>query len=128
MKLAYARIVTEDVPALARFYESFLCAPPRGNERYAVFDTRGGSLAISSRQTMDLHGAGAARPAANHSMVLDFEVPDVEAEHARLRALRVTIVMEPRDQPWGNRSMMFRDPDGNLINVYSPIRPTAPAQ
>ena len=28
-------------------------------------------------------------------------------------------VQEPTNQPWGNRSMLFRDPDGNLINLYS---------
>jgi len=26
-----------------------------------------------------------------------------------------------RNQPWGNRSMLFRDPDGNLINFFAPI-------
>jgi uncharacterized glyoxalase superfamily protein PhnB len=31
-------------------------------------------------------------------------------------------VMEPTTQPWGNRSMLFRDPDGNLINVFAPVR------
>jgi len=28
-------------------------------------------------------------------------------------------VQEPTTQPWGYRSMLFRDPDGNLINLYS---------
>jgi uncharacterized glyoxalase superfamily protein PhnB len=28
-------------------------------------------------------------------------------------------VMPPTTQPWGNRSMMFRDPAGNLVNVLS---------
>ena len=23
--------------------------------------------------------------------------------------------------PWGNRSLMFRDPDGNLINFFTPV-------
>jgi hypothetical protein len=27
--------------------------------------------------------------------------------------------MEPTDQPWGSRSMLFRDPDGNLINFFA---------
>ena len=27
--------------------------------------------------------------------------------------------MPPTTQPWGNRSMMFRDPAGNLVNVFS---------
>jgi hypothetical protein len=31
--------------------------------------------------------------------------------------------MEPTDQPWGNRSMLFRDPDGNLINFFETADP-----
>ena len=27
--------------------------------------------------------------------------------------------MSPATQPWGNRSMIFRDPAGNLVNVFS---------
>jgi hypothetical protein len=23
--------------------------------------------------------------------------------------------------PWGNRSLLFRDPDGNLINFFTPV-------
>jgi hypothetical protein len=23
--------------------------------------------------------------------------------------------------PWGNRSTMFRDPDGNLVNLFTPV-------
>lgn len=23
--------------------------------------------------------------------------------------------------PWGNRSLLFRDPDGNLVNFFTPI-------
>jgi catechol 2,3-dioxygenase-like lactoylglutathione lyase family enzyme len=46
-------------------------------------------------------------------------VPNVDAEHARLRDLVGNFVLPPTTQPWGNRSMMFRDPDGNLINVFS---------
>jgi catechol 2,3-dioxygenase-like lactoylglutathione lyase family enzyme len=30
--------------------------------------------------------------------------------------------LEPTNQPWGNRSMLFRDPDGNLINFYKPLK------
>jgi hypothetical protein len=28
--------------------------------------------------------------------------------------------------PWGNRSLLFRDPDGNLINFFTPVK--APAK
>ncbi|GMA26544.1 hypothetical protein GCM10025864_43030 [Luteimicrobium album] len=28
---------------------------------------------------------------------------------------------EPRDMPWGNRSLLLRDPDGNLVNLFAPV-------
>ena len=54
--------------------------------------------------------------------MLEFEVQDVNAEYTRLRELKdltIEFVMSPRDLPWGNRSIYFRDPDGNLINFFS---------
>jgi len=121
MKLAHARIVTNDVPGLSRFYQEVTGMMPSGNDRYVEFHAPAMTLAISSQRMMDLHGAGAAKSAANRSMILDFEVADVDRERERLRPIIKEIVMEPTNQPWGNRSMMFRDPDGNLINFFAPI-------
>jgi hypothetical protein len=39
----------------------------------------------------------------------------------RLSVLVEEFVLEPTDQPWGNRSLMFRDPDGNLINFFTRV-------
>lgn len=121
MKLAHTRIVTKDVPALARFYEEITGIVPAGVEEYKEFQTPGGAFAISSQSKMDLHGAGAATAGANRSIVLDFEVADVDLERERLSAMVGEFVLEPTDQPWGNRSMMFRDPDGNLINFFTRV-------
>ena len=44
---------------------------------------------------------------------------DVDAEYERIAALGVAWVMLPTTQPWGNRSMIFRDPGGNLVSVFS---------
>jgi uncharacterized glyoxalase superfamily protein PhnB len=44
---------------------------------------------------------------------------DVDAKYARIAALGVDWVMPPITQPCGNRSMIFRDPAGNLVNVFS---------
>ena len=40
----------------------------------------------------------------------------------RIEAKGGRVDQGPTDQPWGSRSMLFRDPDGNLINFFSPIR------
>ena len=125
MKLHQARIVTNDVPGLTRFYQEITGMTPVGDDRYVEFHAPTFALAISSQHTIDLHSAGATMPAANHSMILDFEVEDVDLERARLGKLIARFVLEPTTQPWGNRSMLFRDPDGNLINFFTPI--TEPA-
>jgi catechol 2,3-dioxygenase-like lactoylglutathione lyase family enzyme len=122
MKLMHARIVTQDVGTLVRFYSAITgITPAIRNADYVEFPTLGLTLAISSQRVMDLYGAGATTPASNRSAILDFQVDDVDAEHARLRGILRELVLEPTNQPWGNRSMLFRDPDGNLINFFAPI-------
>ena len=58
-------------------------------------------------------------------MILDFLVGDVDAEYPRIAALGAGLVLPPTTQPWGSRSMVFTDPEGNLVNVFS--RPGGPA-
>jgi len=127
MRLAYARIVTKNVESLARFYQEITGIAPIGSEDYVELKTVGATLAISSKRSVDLFNAGAAEPAANRSVIVDFEVEDVDRERARLRDLVANVVLEPTDQPWGNRSMLFRDPDGNLINFFTRMNRTVPA-
>jgi uncharacterized glyoxalase superfamily protein PhnB len=43
----------------------------------------------------------------------------VDAEYPRIAALGVGWVLPPTTQPWGSRSMVFSDPEGNLVNVFS---------
>ena len=48
-------------------------------------------------------------------------VDDVDAEWTRLRDVLADVVAEPTTMPWGNRALLFRDPDGNLINLFTPV-------
>ena len=122
MRLTQARIITTSVTRLAVFYETVLRTVARGSEEYIELRTRGATLAISSQRAMDMYGTRAAIPGNNQSVVLDFEVDDVDDERRRLSDIVASFVLEPTTQPWGNRSMLFRDPDGNLINFYSTER------
>ncbi len=123
MRLGATRIVTDHVPTLARFYEVLTGIRAVGcGEHYAEIETLGGVLAICSEEAVALFNRGAAIPKANRSVIIEFEVEDVDREHARLAGIIGALVMEPTDQPWGNRSLLFRDPDGNLINIYSAMK------
>jgi catechol 2,3-dioxygenase-like lactoylglutathione lyase family enzyme len=120
MKLASARLVTSNVPALGQFYREITGITPVGSEEYLEIRSASGiTLALCSQRAMALFGASAAVAAANRSVILDFCVADVDRERARLRSLLPRCVLEPTTQPWGNRSMLFRDPDGNLISFFA---------
>jgi uncharacterized glyoxalase superfamily protein PhnB len=126
MKLACARIVTGDVRRLARFYEEVTGSSAVGSEEYVEIRTSGASLAICSASAVNQFGPFGAAPGENRSLVLDFEVDDVDREHARLaKTLRdCDWVMSPTTQPWGNRATSFRDPDGNVVNLFAVVRGT----
>ena len=123
MKLVHPRLVTKNVPGLARFYEQVLGVDAIGSEDYVGLRGRGVALVISSKRSIDLFNAGAAEAAANRSVIFDFEVDDVDKERSRLHEVVTQFVLEPTDQPRSNRSMLFRDREGNLVSFFSRVQP-----
>jgi uncharacterized glyoxalase superfamily protein PhnB len=122
MQFAATRIITNDVDTLVGFYEKVTgIEAARLHPLFAELRTESGVLAISSSQTVPLLGEGVAEAAANRSVVLDFHVEDVDATYAALQSVVDTFINEPTLMPWGNKSLLFRDPDGNLVNFFTPV-------
>jgi catechol 2,3-dioxygenase-like lactoylglutathione lyase family enzyme len=46
-------------------------------------------------------------------------VPDVDAAHARAVELGLEIAYPLRDEPWGVRRFMLREPSGTVVNVLA---------
>jgi lactoylglutathione lyase len=61
-----------------------------------------------------LHGRP-LRPATGHRVELCVYVDDVEEAVDALRSIGAPVVIEPADQPWGERVAYVEDPDGNLV-------------
>ena len=122
MKFAYVRLVTEDLQRLRVFYEELLGIKAQGNEDYIELRPGGAIVAIATRKVAESMHGGDWTASANRSAILEFEVDDVDSERKRLDSLVTDWLQQPKDMPWGNRSMLFRDPDGNPINIF---RPTA---
>jgi predicted enzyme related to lactoylglutathione lyase len=126
MNLVSVRIITDDVTGMADFYEKVTGATAvRQGDIFAELRTPSGTLAIGSSTTVGLFGPGSVRAADNHTAIIEFLVEDADAEFERLRAWISEFVTEPTTMPWGNRSLLFRDPDGNLVNLFSPVTPEA---
>lgn len=123
MELVQGRLVTDDVEGMAAFYGRLLGESVTLNEYYVEVPTGGASVGFSKCRFTEEQTPGVtctsslgARPG---EVILDFAVDDLDAEYERIDALGVEWVLPPTPQPWGTRSMSFRDPEGHLINVFS---------
>ncbi|MFE5475900.1 VOC family protein [Nocardia sp. NPDC056541] len=122
MNLVSIRLITDDIEQLVGFYQRVTGVEARwATPDFAEIVTPAGTLAIGSVRTVALFGAGSARPADNRTAIIEFMVSDVDADYRRLRDSVEDFVNEPTTMPWGNRSLLLRDPDGNLINLFTPI-------
>jgi len=79
-------------------------SPPR----YARFES-------SSGTTLSIHKSDGT---ADSATTIYFEVADVDAEVARLKAGGLEFDSEPRDQSWLWREAYLFDPAGNSVCIY----------
>ncbi|MBG9476027.1 MULTISPECIES: VOC family protein [Priestia] len=122
MNFASVRIITDDVDRLVKFYEKVMgVSAERPVPVFAELVVPSCTLAIGHSQTVPLFGAGSAVAADNHTVIIEFRVHDVDAEYERLKPFVNEWVKEPTMMPWGNRAVLFRDPDGNLVNLFEPV-------
>ncbi|MFE9786365.1 VOC family protein [Nocardia salmonicida] len=129
MNLVSIRLITDDIEQLVGFYQQVTGVEASwATPDFAEIVTPVGTLAIGSVRTVALFGAGSARPADNHTAIIEFMVPDVDADYRRLQDSVDGFVNEPTTMPWGNRSLLLRDPDGNLINLFTPVTAQAVAK
>ncbi len=125
VRFASIRLIAADIKALVDFYEKVTgktaewLAPV-----FAEIVMPSATLAFGSIETVALFKEGSAEPAANRTAIIEFQVDDVEAEFARLKDL-VEVVREPKMMPWGNRAAQFRDPEGTLVGLYTPVSDAA---
>ncbi|MEO8853928.1 MAG: VOC family protein [Ginsengibacter sp.] len=128
MNLASIRIITDNINKLVKFYEQVTGMPVvQYTPDFAELQTPTATLAIGSTNTLQFFGGEeAAKAAQNHSAIIEFRVADAEKDYERLADyLQNYIVQKPTTMPWGNKSFLFRDPDGNLVNFFTPVSPGA---
>ncbi|MDT0439015.1 MULTISPECIES: VOC family protein [Streptomyces] len=124
MQFVSVRVITADVARLVAFYERVTGVTATwATEDFAEIVTPGATLAVAGVRTVPLFAPGSARPADNHSVIVEFLVDDVDRLHGA--AADAERVAGPATMPWGNRSLLLRDPDGNLVNLFTPVTPAA---
>ena len=131
LRLTHIRLLITDFPACFRFYRDVLGFEVLWGEeggRYADFKAGDAIVALYDRRLMAEAIGTATRPVkadAQDRALLNFAVEDVDAAYDQLKTRGIKFVTEPQDRPdWGIRTAHFRDPDGNLIEIYRDLSPT----
>jgi predicted enzyme related to lactoylglutathione lyase len=128
MNLISIRIITEDVKKLLEFYEQVTgITGVQYTDDFAEISGGPATLAIGSTQTLAFFGGDeVAKAAHNRSVIIEFMVNDVDDIFNRIAGIiQPELIQKPTTMPWGNRSLLFKDPDGNLVNFFTPVSPEA---
>ena len=128
VQLASVRVITDDLPRLVRFYEVLTGATPQYlTDDFVELVTPSATFALSTPERVAFI-TDPPRAAANHTAIVEFVVADVESLLTHMKTElgdALDIVQEPTLMPWGNLSVLIRDPEGSLINLYTPVTPQA---
>jgi catechol 2,3-dioxygenase-like lactoylglutathione lyase family enzyme len=118
----YTVIFVRDMAAMRRFYKDILGFPllrelSPGWIEYRVGDN---TLALAWPR---LTAADVPTPSGSASLQLAFKVSAREVDQCADELVRQGIILlsPPTDQVFGHRTLFFRDPDGNLLEVFADI-------
>ncbi len=120
----YTVIFVRDMVAMRCFYEDILGFPMVRELSSRWFEYRvGGNTLALALATPGLTAADAPTPNGSAALQIAFKVSPTEVDQCADELVKkgVELVSPPTDRPFGHRTLFFRDPDGNLLEVYADI-------
>ena len=116
MKL-WSGIVTPHVAASRDFYvKLFDCNVVFDSEWFVLLELGGGEIGFLLPD-LEAQALPFRAPLQGQGMWITIDVEDVDATCERLRGLGVTIEVPLRDEPWGDRHFVIRDPNGIGVDI-----------
>jgi catechol 2,3-dioxygenase-like lactoylglutathione lyase family enzyme len=124
-QIALITILTDDVPALARFYRDVLGFPVKSElEGYVEFESPGVRFSVAARTEMlnatDHISYRERKVGQAFELAFPLDTPGaVDKAYAEIVAKGAVPVKAPADMPWGQHTAFFADPEGNIHELFS---------
>jgi Glyoxalase/Bleomycin resistance protein/Dioxygenase superfamily len=111
-------LASDDVPRITRFFgEAFAIPPHFANELFAEF-VLPSAFRIAFFKPVGPTAKTFTTSTDRRTASIGITVEDVDAVHTLVAALEhCTVSGLPKDHPWGERSFLLTDPDGNRWEV-----------
>ncbi len=122
--LDYVILLCDDLAKMKAFYERlFEFQVEEGFPDRMVF-FRVGTLFLGLRKRGRPYD-GPSHPSPSASIQISFRVPPADVGHAydRLAENRIDVIEPPTNQDWPHRTLFFRDPEHNIIEIFADIHP-----
>jgi catechol 2,3-dioxygenase-like lactoylglutathione lyase family enzyme len=118
--LDYVVLLCEDMPRMRAFYHEVLGFPIY-RDWDGWLEMRVGAVLLTLRRRGRPYDGPKLPDTAGVQLAFRVTPADVDSCHAELLQKGVEIIEAPRDQEYGHRTLFFKDPEGNILEVYADI-------
>ena len=118
--LNYVILLCEDLALMRTFYHEVLGLPIE-RDWEGWLELRIGDVLLTLRPRGRPYDGPGIKASAGVQLAFRVEPPDVETWHTELLQQQVEILEPPRDRDYGHRTLFFKDPEGNILEIYAEI-------
>ncbi len=118
--LDYVVLLCEDIARMKVFYHEILGFPIERDWEDWI-EMRVGAVLLTLRARGRPYDGPKYPNSAGVHLAFRVAPHEVDACHAELLQKQVEIIEAPRDQDYGHRTLFFKDPEGNILEIYADI-------
>jgi len=118
--LDYLILLCEDIASMKAFYHDVLGFPIERDWEDWV-EMRAGAVLLTLRKRGRPYDGPLSRGSAGAQLAFRVAPHEVETWHTELLKKQVEILEPPRDRDYGHRTLFFKDPAGNILEIYADI-------
>jgi catechol-2,3-dioxygenase len=118
--LDYVVILCKDTTTMKAFYHETLGFPIYRDWKDWI-EMRVGAVLLTLRKRGRLYDGEKYPSSASVQLAFRVAPHEVDTCYAELLHKQVEIIEAPRDQDYGHRTLFFKDPEGNILEIYADI-------